>query len=224
MLEFMEKGGPLMWPIFACSIAALAIIVDRSIFFLRIRLHFNAFVEELVGLLSAKDFGKALNVAREGHDPSAVIATSYLESMDFSPALREDVLDRVGGQQVERVEARLRMLGAIAHVTPLLGLCGTVMGMINAFRTIEELRGQADVEALARGIWEALLTTAAGLLVAIPAVMAYHAFEALADRTATRMSRVVSIFNETLGIDPTGKTTVEASPAASPEGEGYATL
>ncbi len=213
-----------MWPILASSIAALAIIVDRSIFFLRIRLHFNAFVEELVGLLSTKDFGKALNRAREGRDPSAVIARSYLESMDFSPALREDILGRVGAQQIERVEARLRMLGAIAHVTPLLGLCGTVMGMIKAFRTIEELRGQADVAALAKGIWQALLTTAAGLLVAIPAVMAYHAFEALADRAAARMSRVVSIFNETLGIEPTGKAVGEAPPAPSAEDDGYATL
>ena len=222
--ELMDKGGPLMWAILACSIIALAIVLDRSLFFLRIRLHFTSFLGELVSLLSRRRFEHALELARKSRSPSAIIARSYLENLDIKPALREDILSRVGSQQVERVGARLRTLGSIAHIAPLLGLFGTVLGMIRAFRVIEELKGQADAAALAGGIWEALITTAAGLVVAIPALLAYHAFEALTDRTSSRMSQVVSIFNETLAIEPAARPVAHTSAPGAEEGGGYVTL
>jgi len=85
----------------------------------------------------------------------------------------------------------------LAHITPLLGLFGTVLGMIAVFRRVQELQGQADVTVLAGGIWEALLTTAFGLAIAIPCAAAYHYFQSLASRHISRMTNIVAVLTET---------------------------
>jgi biopolymer transport protein ExbB len=127
------------------------------------------------------------------------VAASYLENLARPAALRTEIVRREGSLQLERVEKRLRVLAAISHLAPLLGLLGTVLGMVLAFAKIEGLQGAMKPADLAGGIWQALLTTVFGLVVAIPCMAAYHGFEGLADKIARRMQFVVTLLDEALG-------------------------
>ena len=99
---------------------------------------------------------------------------------------------QTGSEEVKKMEVRLPVLAAIAHLTPLLGLLGTVLGMIICFQEIYSLGGQADVTALAGGIWRALLTTAFGLIVAIPVTAIHHYFESLVNNRKAILALAVA--------------------------------
>ena len=200
--ELIEKGGVLMWPLLACSVLTIAVILERSVFFLRIKRNFKRFAADLMALVANRRIQAAQDFLRGRPDPSSLIAWTYLGNLDVKDELREEILQRVSSEQAERLERRVGMLSGLAHISPLLGLLGTVLGMIEAFRQIQQLSGQADAAALAGGIWEALLTTAFGLAIAIPAATAYHYFESLADRRISEMTSIVSVLNETLDIEP----------------------
>ncbi|MFH0964009.1 MAG: MotA/TolQ/ExbB proton channel family protein [Planctomycetota bacterium] len=202
LIDLFNKGGLLMWPLLLCSILAAAAIIERSVFFLRIRQNFRRFVADLVALVANRRLQAAKDFLRNRPDPASVISGAMLANLDLSASLRQEVMQRVGDEQVTRLNARVGLLSTLAHLSPLLGLFGTVTGMIRAFRQIEALGGLADVAALAGGIWEALLTTAFGLTIGVPAAAAYHYFENLAARRASEMQSIVSILNETLGIEP----------------------
>lgn len=191
-----------MWPILACSILALAIVLERAYFFLRHSNNYQDFMKQLLAFLRQRDLAQALSFCRQQRAPLAVIARTYLESHRQPPAMQEEILKLRGSEEMERVERFLRGLSTIGHLTPLLGLFGTVLGMIQAFRRLQEMGAQADVTALAGGIWEALLTTAFGLLVALPTLAAYHYFDSLAGRTANRMELVILRLKETLAAPP----------------------
>ena len=214
--ELFDKGGPLMWPLLFCSILALAVVLERSVFFLRTWRNYRRFIAELLPLVANRRIQAALDFLRGRPDPPSVLASCHLANLEVSPRLRENVLQRVGGEQMERIERRLGVLAGLAHLCPLLGLFGTVLGMIDAFRHIQELEGQADVAALAGGIWEALVTTAFGLAIAIPAAAAYHYFDGLATRQAGRMENVIGVLNETLGMEP---AMLRLRPSPTPEGD-----
>lgn len=214
LVQLFRSGGSLMWPLLACSILTIAVIIDRIIFYLRITRNYRNFVARLVPLVANRRIQATKDYLRGRPDPASLISSAYLSNLDLSPKLRKEVVQRVGNEQVERIEKRHGILSAIAHLAPLLGLFGTVLGMIEAFRRVQELRGQADVADIAGGIWEALLTTAFGLAVAIPAAAAYHYFEALASRHRNRMSNIVSVLDEALEIE-TGAEELPRTDAAS---------
>ncbi|MFP3868111.1 MAG: MotA/TolQ/ExbB proton channel family protein [Desulfobacteraceae bacterium] len=187
-----------MWPILACSILALAIIFERAYFFLRYFNNYQNFMSQLLAHLQSRHPAQALNFCRQRHDPLAVMAQAYLENRQQPPELQSEILKLRGSEEMERVERFLRGLATIGYLTPLLGLFGTVTGMIQAFRELQALGAQADVTALAGGIWEALLTTAFGLLVALPTLAAYHYFDSRAGRMANHMEFVVLRLKEAL--------------------------
>ncbi|MBZ0166260.1 MAG: MotA/TolQ/ExbB proton channel family protein, partial [Candidatus Omnitrophica bacterium] len=135
-------------------------------------------------------------------NPVPQIAGTYLRNL--KNAQRNSILTREGTNLLERVEARLRGLATITHVAPLLGLLGTVAGLVDAFHEIERSVGQVQPQNLAGGIWEALLSTVFGLIVAIPCMVAYHTYESYADRIARRMQAVVTELDEFFG-NPSGQ-------------------
>jgi biopolymer transport protein ExbB len=199
LLQLFEKGGPVMWPLLACSVIGLAIIAERLIFFVRIRLHYDRFMRDVVGRLGRESRESVVALCRQRRSPVAQLAAVYLENAEQMDALRQDILRREGSRQLELVECRLRGLSVIAHIAPLIGLLGTVTGLVVAFQRIEALTGSVQPGDLAGGIWEALLTTVFGLVVAIPCMAAYHAFEHKADAIARRMQFVISELNEFFG-------------------------
>jgi biopolymer transport protein ExbB len=205
--ELFVKGGLVMWPLLACSIVGLAIIAERAIHFWRIRLNYRRFLATLVNKVRTGNLAEIREFCHKHRSPIAHLACLYVHNLNETDQLRNDILRREGSLMMEAVEKRLRMLSMIAHIAPLLGLLGTVGGLVTAFHSIETLAGVVRPSDLAGGIWEALLTTVFGLVIAIPCMAAYYGFEHKADQIARRMQFVVSELNEFFG-----KTNGESMP------------
>ncbi len=162
MAEIFVKGGFLMYPILVLSVVALAIIIQKTLQFRILLGRLDRPVDEILKDPPAV-FRPLTEVAKKGCD--------------------EEELSIVGTRQVRNIEKGLSWLGVIAMITPLLGLTGTVLGMIRAFMVISASTS-VNPSMLAGGIWEALITTAAGLLVAIPVHIGHHYLEKQADEIA----------------------------------------
>jgi len=200
MFEFILKGGMMMYPIILCSIVAIAIILNRAYHFFRIRIDVSQFLSQIEQALQSNKIDIALKHAKNTRGPLSTIVEAGISNSQKDIAKWEKAISRVGTKELLKLEKNLRSLGIIAHISPLLGLLGTVTGMIKAFMKIQELGGKVDASVLAGGIWEALLTTAAGLFVAIPTMVAYHYFEGKVDNYATLMKESATLVSEWLEI------------------------
>ena len=189
-----------MWPIILCSVIAVAITLERLYHFHRAKVDVPALLTRVRKLLSEGNINEAEKLCRESSGPVARILAIGLHIHTRSDKEQEKIIVRAGSRELRRLEKNLRNLGIIAHISPLLGLLGTVAGMIRAFMKIQELGGQVNAAVLAGGIWEALLTTAAGLSVAIPTVIAYHYFEGRVDDFSSQMKDAVQYLFEWIGI------------------------
>lgn len=202
-----------MWPLLGCSIMGVAIMLERMMYFFRLRLNYNGFVRKLKVLLQQNKMRETLLLCRRHPNPVPRIAEFYLKNLGHE-ALRNEILKREGSKALEKIETRLRGLAAITHISPLLGLLGTVTGLVSAFHRIESLGGQVQPGDLAAGIWEALITTVFGLVIAIPCMAAYHSFESHADRIARRMQFMISELDEFFGKRSSGDFKAEDLQAA----------
>lgn len=184
MLDLFLKGGWVMYAILGTSVLALAIILERLIFFARIRNDDVSLIKEVEKELALDRCDAAMEICERNQGLICAIVDACLKEWNRGCERMEDVINFEGNRAIEKLEKHLRGLSVIAQSAPLLGLLGTVTGMIKAFMRIEEVGGAVNVSSLAGGIWEALLTTAFGLIVAIPALFAYHFFETRVDRYA----------------------------------------
>jgi biopolymer transport protein ExbB len=126
------------------------------------------------------------------------VVLSYLRTRRSDKAFRDQVVGREASQQMARYDRRLNWLGILTHATPLLGLLGTVAGLVDAFHEIEVRGGQVQPGDLAAGIWSALLTTVCGLSIALPCLAAYHLLQSVAGKVALQMQWVTSQLDEWL--------------------------
>ena len=173
--ELIKKGGPIMYPLGLCSLIALAIAFERAISLRRSRIIPRRFMVELEAAYGddPADNAAAIRFCEESKSPIGRIFLAGLKSLPRGDAAVEKAVEDTGGREVDRMKRSLRGLSVIASLTPLLGLLGTVYGLIGAFQeTASKQHGKtAD---LAEGIYEALVTTAAGLTIAIPVLMLYQ--------------------------------------------------
>ncbi len=208
VLEFIRLGGPAIWAISALSMIALALVLWKA---WRLML-MGAWsggrrARKAVALWSDGDQDAALSLVRNRKTCRAVlIHTAMTARQDIT--LEDDAAKaetgRVARNLIARARDGLRPLELIATIAPLLGLLGTVLGMIAAFQALQEAGSRADPATLAGGIWEALLTTAAGMAVAIPAAMALTWFESVVDRLRLEMEDAATrIFLRPLEQDET---------------------
>lgn len=195
LIDLFQKGGFAMWPLLVCSIIGVAIIGERFLYFYRIRLNYSRFSMQLRSFFSEGNVKECLIFCNKYSNPVSKIAGLYLKNLKNN-SLRNEILKREGSLALERVETRLRVLAVLTHIAPFLGLLGTVTGLVGAFHKIEILGGQVQPSDLASGIWEALITTVFGLVIAIPCMAAYHGFENAADKIARRMQFIVSELDE----------------------------
>ena len=154
--------------------------------FYRLRVGRATFVDEVLVSISQRKFEQAYSQLRRQPAPTARVVERALQcGLDprMSVAATEAEVSRVGSAQIRNLESWLRGLSTVAHLSPLLGLLGTVIGIINAFAGLEASGSRVDPALLSGGIWEALLTTAFGLSVAIPAMAAFYYLEGEVDRT-----------------------------------------
>lgn len=181
MYEFITQGGTVMIVLLACSVLALTIIFERSWSLRRSIIIPGSQVDEIEKSVKSGQVQDAMETCRKHNTAMSRILWVALQNRGVSRPVLKEVLEEVGRQEVAHLERYIGVLGVVAAIAPLLGLLGTVIGMIEVFQVISvEGVGKADV--LAGGISKALNTTAAGLTVAIPALVAYRVFEAKVNR------------------------------------------
>ena len=188
MFEFVKAGGWLMLPIIVCSIVAVAIIVERFWSLQRKRITPQHLVAQVWHWAKANDLDEAkVNQLRSGSPLGKVIAAGLINRHHPREIMKESIED-AGRHIVPELERFLNTLGTIASVAPLLGLLGTVVGMIDVFAAIIE-HGVGNPAVLAEGISKALVTTAAGLSVAIPALMFSRYFKGYVNELILTMEK-----------------------------------
>ncbi len=183
MWELFERGGPLMWPILACSIVAVAAFVDRLLATRRKAVMPDTVYRALMAHLEARDLGAAEALLRGDPSPMARTLLSGVRHRTAGRDVMKKAMEDVGALALGRLERFLGVLGTSAAIAPLLGLLGTVGGMIEVFGQME-LMMDPEMSVLAGGIWKALITTGFGLTVAIPILIGQRYVEARLDRYA----------------------------------------
>jgi biopolymer transport protein ExbB len=173
-MDLFTAGGPLMYLILFCSVIALAVFLERIFHLRRAGINAAIFMDNIRALISEGKMEEASVLCRKTPGPVAHILGAGLNASGRSRAAIKEAIKDAGVHEVPRLEKNMVVLATIAHVAPLLGLLGTVLGMIRTFRIIQNLSGLVNPSDLAGGIWEALLTTAFGLFVAILAYIAYN--------------------------------------------------
>lgn len=189
-LDYFSKGGIMMWPILLCSVAMLAFVLERAAGLRRGRIFPRKLRDELTTLLGAAGsggLGKAIEICKSRRSPFAGLMLACLQRADAETFEMEAALEEAGARVLYDLRRNTKPLSVIADVSPLLGLMGTVTGMIKAFDVVAKSGALGRTELLAEGISEALLTTAFGLLVAIPAVVFYNIYRAKADNLLRMM-------------------------------------
>lgn len=173
-LSLIIKGGPIMIPIIALSIVALAIILERYWVLLKIRINFQQFAQEIFLHLERGHLQKALERCEKVRHPIGEVFKLGILNYKLRREELEALMEREGDEQIQYLERYLGALLIIVGVEPMLGFLGTIIGLIKAFMAWEQLGSNITVSALAAGIYQAMITTAAGLSVAIPAFIFYH--------------------------------------------------
>ena len=189
-LDLLTKGGPVMFILLGFSVLALFIIILKLIQFSIVRVSNTNSIDNIISKLNKTNAKKLLSEIQKIKNPIAkIIEVVIITKHDrrFNRESRESEISRISSIQIRNLENYLGGLEVIASISPLLGLFGTVLGMIKAFLNLEKAGSQVDPALLAGGIWEALLTTAFGLAVAIPALTAYHLFENKISNTKDKM-------------------------------------
>ena len=202
MWEFMMKGGPIMWPILVCSVLAFGILIERLISLRREQIDTKAFMEQISKSLKRNKIMEALDFCDKTQGPIANILKAGILKHDRSRNEVRETIEDAAIHEVPRLERNLPVLATLAHIAPLLGLLGTVTGMVNAFQVIENKASAlnpVNPGDLAGGIWEALLTTVFGLCVAIPTFVAYNYLVSRVDGFVLEMERSATDLLNILG-------------------------
>jgi len=178
MFTLLIKGGPVMIPIILGSIFGLAIILERLWVFKTLNsVNVHEFVQQIFRNIKNKSLPAAVELCEKNINfPIAEIFKVGIERRSLTSDRLEKILEQVGNNQIQRLEKRLGFLATIIAVEPLLGFLGTITGLIRAFMSWEHAGANITVNALAGGIYEAMITTAAGLTIAIPLYLVYNYF------------------------------------------------
>lgn len=195
MPEFVlfEKGGIVMYGLAALSVYAVAVVIFKIVQFRKTNVFDRSFIEPALKEIKQGDRQKATRTLADIPGPIARIMRVTFECVanrDMSTKSREAEIMRVGSGDLRLLESHLRGLEMTAAIAPLMGLLGTVMGMISSFSRLSLSGARVDPTLLAGGIWEALLTTAGGLAVAIPALAAHYVLDGIIERVRATMKDV----------------------------------
>lgn len=185
--EFIKEGGILMWPIMLCSVVGLAIAIERFIVLRRATIDTREFMDTMRQILRQNRTQEAIEICDQTDAPVARILKAGILKHNRPKEDIRDAIDDAGQLEIPRLERYLSALATCANIAPLLGLLGTVAGMIKAFAQIQNKRGQVNPSDLAEGISNALVTTAAGLTVAIPMLVIYNYYVTRVDNMVIEM-------------------------------------
>jgi biopolymer transport protein ExbB len=174
LFHLMQRGGPLMFVLFVCSVVALGVFFERLFYYKRCRMNVSEFLAGVLALVRRQSYLEAIARCEEGHGPIVSVVRTAIYKRHLPAAELREVVREIAQLEIPQLESNISLLGTIGYVAPLLGLFGTVTGMIEAFVQINRTSGTASVGDLSQGIYTALITTAAGLGVAIPCYLAHN--------------------------------------------------
>lgn len=197
VFELATKGGVMMIPITLCSLVVVAVVLERLAVLRKSRVVPPSFEKKLHAAMESGGTTQAREACKKHDSPAARVVAAGLDKLGHGAEIVEKHLTAQGEHELHLLRKRLRMLTVIAAIAPLLGLTGTIFGMIRAFQTVAmsgESLGKAEL--LAGGIYEAMITTAAGLLVAIPTIIFYHWLVSRVDGLARELDRIAVDFVE----------------------------
>lgn len=210
MWDVIQKGGPMVYLIILLSIIAIAVIIERLYHLNKARIDSDKFMDDITNALKHNRIIEAVEMCNKTPGPIAHIIKAGILKHDRSRPEIKEAIEEAAQLEIPRMEKHLAILATIAHIAPLLGLLGTVTGMIKSFQIIQGKAASmlpVNPGDLAGGIWEALLATVAGLAVAIPSYVAYNYFLSQVDglvydmeRSATDMVNILSSRRDTYEV------------------------
>ncbi|MFY9269838.1 MAG: MotA/TolQ/ExbB proton channel family protein [Candidatus Manganitrophaceae bacterium] len=222
MLELYLKGGFWMHPILAASVVALAVALERGWYFWQIRGEIPALFQALSDSLSKGDPDGAVEAAGKIVGPVGVVLKEGLKHQEEGPEIVQEVMAIRGEEVLRSAQRGIPVLALIASISTMLGLLGTVVGLVEAFQKVAEMESRVSPALLASGIWAALVTTVGGLFVAIPTLILHHYFQ---EKVAHLTFQIEHYGNEMLllfrrGTGMTGQSIRSRSlPQYAPTGE-----
>ena len=194
MLHYLEVGGPILWVLVIISIGAFAVILERIVFFARNEKNLgNNFKDEILSLVANKKVDEAIALCDTKKSCVASAVKKFLQKAPKGIDVQdyEFILKEITIKETSPYESRLNLLASVISISPMLGLLGTVTGMIRAFTNISKY-GAGDAAIVADGIAEALLTTAAGLMIAIPVIVVYNYLNRRLEKMENEIDDVVT--------------------------------
>ena len=194
MLHYLEVGGPILWVLVIISIGAFAVVLERIVFFAMNEKNVgNNFKDEILSLVASKKLDEAIALCDTKKSCVASAVKKFLQKAPKGIDVQdyEFILKEVTNQEISPYERRLNLLSSVISISPMLGLLGTVTGMIRAFTNISKY-GTGDAAIVADGIAEALLTTAAGLMIAIPVIVVYNYLNRRLEKMENEIDDVVT--------------------------------
>lgn len=215
--EYMDKGGPVMWPLLAFSILGLAFAIERFFALRKAKINVNEFLAKIrKALMVNRSIRDAVKICEQYQGPVASIMKAGLLKYGQSKDDVEKTIENAALYEMGRLERGLAVLATTANVAPLLGFLGTVTGMIKSFDQLAKV-GLSNPAAVAAGISEALITTAAGLIIAIPVQLAYNYFMTRINRFVRDIETATNMLIETFGeMDRSGIAPERSAEPAGP--------
>jgi biopolymer transport protein ExbB len=196
MTELISKGGPLVWLLMACMGFAVAIFLERLAYFHRASMNVGEFLAGLAALIRRRNFTEALQECVATRVPAGRVIHAALLRHHAPREQLKEIVQEAGQLEVPRLERYLAILNAIAHAGPLIGLLGTVIGLLDSFTNLSSANGITTPAEVARGVYQSLVTSALGLVVAIPAYLFYAFLSARAQSIMHDLERAgVEIVN-----------------------------
>ncbi len=174
MLDFIIKGGLVLWVIMALSVIACAIIIERLLYLRKISVDEEKLFLRIRGSLAEGHFNEAMAICDQNLSPFSTMMKIGIENRKYPEHVQRELLKDAAAQEAPRLERYLSFLGTISNIAPLLGLLGTVTGTMRAFGVLGRFGAVSDPSALAAGVSEALITTVGGIVVAVPATIFYN--------------------------------------------------
>ena len=194
MLHYLEVGGPILWVLVIISIGAFAVVLERIVFFARNEKNVGSnFKDEILSLVASKKLDEAIDLCDTKKSCVASAVKKFLQKAPKGIDVQdyEFILKEITIKETSPYESRLNLLASVISISPMLGLLGTVTGMIRAFTNISKY-GAGDAAIVADGIAEALLTTAAGLMIAIPVIVVYNYLNRRLEKMENEIDDVVT--------------------------------
>ena len=194
MLHYLEVGGPILWVLVIISIGAFAVVLERIVFFARNEKNVGSnFRDEILSLVANKKIDEAIALCDTKKSCVASAVKKFLQKAPRGIDVQdyEFILKEITIKETSPYESRLNLLASVISISPMLGLLGTVTGMSRAFTNISKY-GTGDAAILADGIAEALLTTAAGLMIAIPVIVVYNYLNRRLEKMENEIDDVVT--------------------------------